>query len=217
MVLVPLEHGLCPIQHTIQPLGQAGGDVPGGINDGVFLPGTVGLHVGFVHHVDSVAVAHVVPFGAVGVMGGAHSVDVVALEGSHGLFHIGKGDGPAGMGVPFVAVDAVEHQPVPVEVEYLVPQFKAAEAGVVGDKFGDLAIFIQNRQLHPVQLGASVIPQTDVVKGKLLADPIGAFFLQLQTAVKEHPVGAVEDFCPDSGAAFQQKPDVQAAAFVVGV
>ena len=145
MVLIPLEHGFCPVQHTIQPLRQAGRDVPGGVDDGVFLPGTVGFHVGFVHHVDAVAVAHVVPFGAVGIVGGAHGVDVVAFEGSHGLFHIGKGDGPAGMGIPFVAVDAVEHQPVSVEVEYLLPQFKPAEAGVVGDKFGNFALFIQNR------------------------------------------------------------------------
>ena len=114
MVLVPLEHGLGPVQHHFPPFGIAARHIPAGL-DGirqcVLLPGAVGFQIGFVHQVDALPVAHMVPFGAVGVVAGTHRVHIVGHDGFHGLFHVGNIDGPALFAVPFMTVDTVDHQP----------------------------------------------------------------------------------------------------------
>ena len=68
----------------------------------------------------------------VGVVAGAHGVDVVLFEHGHGGVHVVGADGAAPVGVPLVAVDAVEHDPFPVQAHNAVYHLKAAEADVVG-------------------------------------------------------------------------------------
>ena len=57
-------------------------------------------------------------------MAGADGVDVIAPEGLHGPLHIFYTDCPACVGAPFVAVDPVNHQPLPVQEHDSVLQFK---------------------------------------------------------------------------------------------
>ena len=56
-----------------------------------------------------------VPAALVGVMAGAHRVNVVAPEGLNGGGHVRLGDGAAPFGVPFMPVDAVEHDALTVQ------------------------------------------------------------------------------------------------------
>ena len=122
VVFVPLEHGAGAVHHAVPPFRQAARHVPGGFHRAHLLPGAVALQVGLVDHIDAVLVAQLVPEGLVGVVAGAHRVDVVAAEGLHGAVHILGADGAAGGGVPLVAVDAVEDDPLPVQLHHAVPQ-----------------------------------------------------------------------------------------------
>ena len=137
VVFIPLEHGFGPVQNAFSPFGDAAGNIPGGIHGHALLPGAVGLQIGFIHHIDAVFVAQVIPFGAVGIVAGADGIDVVCFENCHGSFHIGKADAPAGMGIPFMAVDTVDHEAFAVEIHDLIrAHFDTAEAGGVGDELG---------------------------------------------------------------------------------
>ena len=124
MVLVPLEHGVGSVQHAVPPLRAAAGHIPAwlhaGAAQGILLPGAVGLHVGLVHHVNAVFVAQLVPFRPVGIVAGAHGVDVVGMKHFHGGVHVLLGNAAAAGGAPLVAVNAVQHKPLSVEQQKLV-------------------------------------------------------------------------------------------------
>ena len=72
------------------------------------------FQVGLVDHVDAVLVTQVIPQTLVGIVAGAHGIDVVFLEHSHGGVHVVRINGAALFGVPLVAVDAVEHDALAV-------------------------------------------------------------------------------------------------------
>ena len=114
MVFVPLQHVSGPVQHAVPPLGQAAGNIPAGFYHTQLLPAAVAFQIGLVHHVDAVFIAQVVPAALVGVMAGAYRINVVAPEGLDGGSHVGFGDSTAPLGVPFVPVDAVEHDALAV-------------------------------------------------------------------------------------------------------
>lgn len=63
--------------------------LPGGFSGNVHaaVADSVGLAVGFIHHVQAVAVAQVVEIGVVGIVGTAHGVDVVRLDDLYVLLH----------------------------------------------------------------------------------------------------------------------------------
>ena len=119
MVLVPLEHGVGPVQHALPPLRAAAGHIPAGLHagapQGILLPGAVGFHIGFVHHVNAVLIAQLVPFRPVGIVAGAYGVDVVGMKHFHGGVHVLLGNAAAAGGAPLVAVNAVQHKPLSVE------------------------------------------------------------------------------------------------------
>ena len=68
----------------------------------------VRLHIRLGDHVDAVAVAEVVPAVVVGVVAGAHRVDVVQLEEGYVTDHVLHRDGAAVLGIALVAVDALD-------------------------------------------------------------------------------------------------------------
>ena len=79
VILVPLQHGAAPVHGAGLPLLPASRHVPGGIAGHHFLPGSVGLQIGLVNHIEAVLVAELVPPGLIGIMAGPHRVDVVLL------------------------------------------------------------------------------------------------------------------------------------------
>src|SRR5699024_6534193 len=127
MVFVPLKHTAGPVHHTVLPFRQTARHVPAGFHSPQLLPAAVAFQIGFVDHVDAVAVTQVVPQALVGIVAGAHGVDVVAAENIHGGVHILGTDGTAFFGVPLVAVYAVEHHPLPVQAHDAVLHLEPAE------------------------------------------------------------------------------------------
>src|SRR5699024_4302792 len=117
------------------------------------------------------------PEGLVGVVAGAHRVDVVAAGGLDGAVHILGADGAAGGGVPLMAVDAVEDDPLPVQLHHALPQPKAAEAGLVGDGLLEGPGGVPQGQGDGVEGGVLVVPFADAGQPDRLAIDISAAVL----------------------------------------
>ena len=132
MVFVAFQHAAGTVHHTVFPFRQAARHIPAGFDRAQLLPAAVAFEVRLVDHVDTVPVTQVVPQALVGVVAGAHGVDVVLFEHGHSGVHVVGADGAAPVGVPLVAVDAVEHDTFPVQAHDAVYHLKAAEADVVG-------------------------------------------------------------------------------------
>ena len=158
VVFVALEHRARAVQHAGPPFGAATGQVVGQRVAAAVLPAAVGLQVGLVDHIHAVFVAQVVPRRLVGVVAGAHGVDVVAAEGLHRFDHVGHADGAAVLGVPLVPVDAVEKDPAAVQAHDAVDHLKAAETGAVGHRLDGAAVRAAQRQRHGVQRRVLVAP-----------------------------------------------------------
>ena len=161
VVLVPLKHAAGPVHHAVLPLRQAAGNIPAGFHGAQLLPAAVAFQVGFVDHVDAVFIAQVVPQALVGVMAGAHGVDVVAAEHLHGGVHIRRVDGAAFLGVPFVAVHPVEDDALPVQAHDAVHHLEPAESDAVRHHFLHGAVGIVQGQFRPVQGGGGMAPGLD--------------------------------------------------------
>ena len=114
VVFVPFKHAAGAVDHAVPPFRQAAGHVPAGFHGAQLLPAAVAFQVGLVDHVDTVLVTQVIPQTLVGIVAGAHSIDIVFLEHGHGGVHVVRINGAALFGVPLVAVDAVEHDALAV-------------------------------------------------------------------------------------------------------
>ncbi len=100
---------------------------------------TVGLHVGFRHHEQSVDVAHFIETRVVRIVSGAYRVDVVLLHQQQIFFHAIHADRAAFQMVVIVAVHAVQHYVAVVDVEQAVTHFDIAETDTLRNDFQHLA------------------------------------------------------------------------------
>ena len=100
---------------------------------------TVGLHVGFRHHEQSVDVAHFIETRVVRIVSGAYRVDVVLLHQQQIFFHAIHADRAAFQMVVIVAVHAVQHYVAVVDVEQAVTHFDIAETDALRNDFQHLA------------------------------------------------------------------------------
>ena len=163
VVLVAFKHAAGAVHDAVLPLGQAAGHVPARLHRAELLPAAVAFKVRLVDHVDAVPVTQVVPQALVGVVAGAHGVDVVLFEHGHGGVHVVGADGAAPVGVPLVAVDAVEHDTFPVQAHDAVYHLKAAEADVVGHNLLQNAVGIAQGQYGVVEHRRSMAPRLDAL------------------------------------------------------
>ena len=158
MVLVPLLHGTAAIQDQLQPLGPVVGHGQAGIMT-IAGPGAVALDVRLVNDVQAVAVAQLVEVAVVGVVAGAHGVDVHALHVPHVPLHQLAGHHAAAVAVELMPVHAVEDDALAVEAHDPVDHLEGAEAHLrpadladqprpVGQGDGQL---IQHGRLHRPQ------------------------------------------------------------------
>ena len=158
MVFVPFKHIAGPVHHAVFPLRFAARHVPLRVDPVQPLPAAVAFQVGFIDHINAVAVTQIIPQALVGIMAGAHSVDVVAQEHLHGGIHILRTDGAAFFGVPFVAVDAVKDNALPVQAHDAVDHLEPAEADVIGHHFLQIAFCVGQCQHRMVQGGRFMAP-----------------------------------------------------------
>ena len=165
MVFIPLEHTVCPVKHSAQPLRPVAGKRA--LRSVRPLPRAVRLQVRLVDHIKAVLVAQVIPFRAVGIMAGAHGVDIVLLHGPHIAHHILHRYGSARAAVPLMAVHALEHDAPAVEQHQAVPQLKPAEAGLSAHGLQKMAGRVGKRYLIGVKLRRLGAPQTRAFHGQL--------------------------------------------------
>ena len=112
----------------------------------------VALHVGLGQHVESILVAQVVEHGVVGVVAGAHGIDVQPLHGLNVFFYLLVGDGSSVHGAEVMAVHAVEHHSLAVDGQgSVVADAHFAEAHLTTSQVDGVALCVLQRQYEVVQ------------------------------------------------------------------
>ena len=123
-----VQHGFGTGKHIFPPLRAVAGQSPFVRAVGPqLLPGTMRFQIRFLDDIQAVLIAQREEIRIVGVMAGAHSVDVVRLEIFHIPEHFFPADSAAGLAAPLVAVDPFEHDALAVQQYLAVFQFKPAQ------------------------------------------------------------------------------------------
>ncbi len=128
MVLVPLEHPLGAVKIGIGPLVTVGKNVPV-----THRGGTVGLDVGLVDEVEAEFVAEPRETGVIRIVAGTDGIDVVLFHDHEVVNHMFHGGRRPEVRVAVMAVDALEFDLLPVEVQNAVLDLYVAEAEAQGD------------------------------------------------------------------------------------
>ncbi len=114
----------------------------------------VALLVGLGTEVDAILVAQVVPDGGVGIVAGAHSIDVEALHHLQVLNHALLGDDVSAVGIHLMTVGTLDEDGLAVDQQLGVFDFHLAEAHLQGN---DLAqgghVLALHAALHLARLG----------------------------------------------------------------
>ena len=103
----------------------------------------VAFHVGLSKDIETIAVTEVVEDGVVGVVAGAHGVDVQALHRADVLFDFLRRDGTSVDGADVMTVHAMEHHAATVDEEgAVVADAHFAEADLAATDVNGLAIAV---------------------------------------------------------------------------
>ena len=169
MILVPLVGGLDPVQHLVLPVLPVSGN---GEAQGLFprldaLPHAVGFQIGFGDHIQAQLVAQGVHRVVVGIMAGAHGVDIVPLHGEQIPADMLRRHGTAPLGAEIVAVRTLEHDALAVQAHQAVLHFKPAEAHVLADDLRHPSLAVLHRHQQPVQLRTLGAPLLRLPHGQL--------------------------------------------------
>ena len=128
VVFVPFQHGFGAGKHILPPLRACTGQRP--LVRAVraqLLPCAVGLQIGLPDDIQAVFIAKLQKIRVVGVVAGAHGVDVVGLQVLYIPHHLLPADGAAGAAAPLVAIDTLEHDALAVQKHLAVFQLKFAQ------------------------------------------------------------------------------------------
>ena len=90
----------------------------------------VGFNIGFIDHVQTVAVAEFIPARRVGIVRAAHGVKVVLLHQQNVLHHIRLGDHLPAQMMMLMAVNAADQQRFTVETQQAIGNLDAAKTDV---------------------------------------------------------------------------------------
>ena len=164
VVFVAFEHAVCAVQHRRAPFGP----IPRqSLVRPAALPAAVRFQVRFVDDIQPVCIAQIIPLGAVGIVAGAHGVDVTALHKLHIVFHLLARYAAPCAAAPFMAVYAPEHNALSVQQHQPVLQFKPAKARLAAHRFQRTANGIAERNGIRVQRGILGAPQMRVRNGQV--------------------------------------------------
>jgi len=123
----------------------------------------VGLNVGFVHHVDAVLIAELIPVSVVHVVRATDGIDVEPLEELDVLLHALGGDVATGIGVVLMAVDAVDLDGLAIDLEDAVFPFDLSESDFTGADIDGLLVFVEEGNDGGVEIGVLGGPLLGVV------------------------------------------------------
>ena len=174
--------------------------------------------VGFVNQVDAIPVAQIVPARVVGVVAGAHGVDVELFHQLNVLDHGLHSDRVARVGIVLVPVHASEQNRHAVDVYLPVFDLDLPEADLAALDFQNVAGRVLQRDQQCVQVGIFIRPllwigysPLQVQRGLLsCADrnlrhhrlgehglPVGVVEHRFHTRARRILLAVVPDLCPD--------------------
>ena len=117
------------------------------------IPNTVGFDIGFVQHIEAVLVTEFVPAGLVGIVGGAHGVEVKLFHQLDVAQHVLLADHMASIRFMLVTIDAFDQQRFAVDTKLPVHDLDLAHANFAAFHFNDLPGRILERQEQRVEIG----------------------------------------------------------------
>ena len=164
MVLVPGEQGVDPVPHGFPPfLAIARQRLSFVRGPAHHHPGPVALLVCLVDHVQSISVAQSVHKALVGVMAGAHGVDVVFLHGAHVPLHVRVAQRAALVAVELVAGDPPGDKARPGHAPDPPPDFEPAKAQKGARLLNDGAVRVREPHVERVLMRGLRAPQKRVL------------------------------------------------------
>ena len=180
MVFVALDHAPGAVEVGRLPLGFGRQGAAGIITD------PVALKVGFVHHIEAVKVAQVIPFGRVRIVGRAHRIEVVLLHQANVLDHRLARDRVAGVRVHFVPVDSLDVDGPPIKLEARSLDLDPPEPDRGRNDLQHPILFILEREEEPIQEGRFGRPRNDSAYGQVGDEP---FWHRRDGASAKHSLG----------------------------
>ena len=125
---------------------------------------TVALDVGLGHYVETILVAQLIPAGIVGIVAGAHSIDVEFLHDldilNHALYrhHITE------VGIQFVTVGALEEYGLAIHEHLIVLELYLAEAHLLADSL-DYLVAIDELNIQVIEVRSLGSPLGGIAHG----------------------------------------------------
>ena len=119
----------------------------------------VALLVGLVHDIQAEVVVQGVHLGVVGIVAGAHRVDVVAFHEDDVLDHALHGNGLAEYGMGIVAVGALQVSKYAVDIQLVIPKFHLPETVLEESAFLQFAGLVVHGQPHRIEVGLFGAPE----------------------------------------------------------
>ena len=191
MILVPLQHIGCSLEHRALPLRMT-------IWQSIFIreisaifhPGAVGFQIDFIYYIKAINITQLIDKTAVRIMGTAHCIDIVLLHGNNILLNKLLVTGPTAVAVKFMTIGALEHNPFTIQLHNIAIQLELTEAYLLRNQLLNLACGILYHQQHSVEIWFLGTPQLNILQlcfvGAFLAlHQLGVIQHQLPIAVKE--------------------------------
>ena len=159
MVAVALHHAGDALAHGREPLRI--------VRQAAHRHHAVGLNIGFVDHVEAVAIAQPVPEGMVRVVGAAHGVKVMLLHQLNIPAHGGLVHRLAVFRVMLMTVNPADQQRLAVDLQLTVANLHLADAHVAGFDLQQTALGIQQRDGESVEMRRFCAPELRLINNEI--------------------------------------------------
>ena len=121
---------------------------------GEFVPEAVAFLVGFCRDIESVFVAEIIPNGIIGIVAGAHGVDIEPLHDLDVLQHTFARDDVASIGIHLVPVGTLDEHGLSVDKQLLVFDLHLAESHALRDGSHHVASLVLHGCHKGVEIGS---------------------------------------------------------------
>ncbi len=120
------------------------------------------FNVRLIDHIEPVLVAQGIEVGMIGVVRGAHGIEVELLHQAHVLFHIGARHGMATGWVVLVSVYATDQQSLAVDPQLPAANLHRAKTDLSAFDIEYLALAIFKAQYQGIEIGCFIGPFTRI-------------------------------------------------------
>ena len=162
MVEIALDMALVALQMRLQ-IGRVAGQRGRAVTHAVRLDVRLG------YHIETVAVAELIPVGIIRIVAGSHRIDIELLHQLDILLHPLIREHIASVGIQFVAVDALDQDAFAVDQQVRTFDLHLAETGVEMQRLQTFLAFIQ-ADVEPVEIGIFRAPLVRILHEKATDD-----------------------------------------------